>query len=110
VKTGKHGGGLRPDTMFTCFIKALSRAILCRLTSSQKAYLKAHKLLMSGLIKDAGKYRTGNVGIFKGREVAHLAPPAWNVQNLMDKLFHYLKKGQDNLIIKSCVFHYVKPH
>lgn len=72
----------------------------------QTSYLKAHELLMSGLIGDAGKYRTKGVGIFKGDQVEHMAPPAWNVHNLMNNLFEYLKKSEDNLIIKSCVFHY----
>ena len=71
-----------------------------------ESYLNAHKLLMSGLIEGAGKYRTSNVRIFKGEEFAHLAPPAWNVQNLMENLFHYLKSSEDSLLIKSCVFHY----
>jgi len=71
-----------------------------------KSYLSAHKLLMKGLVKDAGKLRTKGVGVFKGDKVAHLAPPAWNVENLMQDLFEYLSKSKDNLIIKSCVFHY----
>ncbi len=61
---------------------------------------------MSGLVEDAGKYRTRGVGIFKGEEVAHMAPPAWNVSHLMTNLFSYLKESEDSLIIKSCVFHY----
>lgn len=72
----------------------------------QESYLEAHEILMSGLVADAGKYRTANVGIFKGDQVAHMAPPAWNVHNLMHNLFDYLINSQDNLIIKSCVFHY----
>ncbi len=72
----------------------------------QNSYLYAHQLLMSGLVEQAGKYRTSEVGIFKGEQVAHMAPPAWNVHNLMTRLFEYLKEGEDNLIIKSCVFHY----
>lgn len=72
----------------------------------QNSYLKAHGILMKGLIDNPGEYRTKGVGIFKGEEVAHMAPPAWNVYNLMTNLFEYLKKGDDNLIIKSCVFHY----
>ena len=35
-----------------------------------------------------------------------MAPPAWNVDNLMKKMFSYLKNKNDTLIIKSCVFHY----
>lgn len=72
----------------------------------QDSYLKAHGMLMKGLIDNPGKYRTKGVGIFKGEEVTHMAPPAWNVHNLMTNLFEYLKNGDDNLIIKSCVFHY----
>ena len=73
---------------------------------SEESYLQAHRILMKGLVKRAGQYRTGNVGIFKGDQVAHMAPPAWNVPNLMNKLFRYLKENADNLVIKSCVFHY----
>lgn len=73
---------------------------------SEKSYLQAHKILMSGLVDDPGKYRTKRVGIFQGEEIAHMAPPAWNVNNLMRNLFSYLKESEDHLIIKSCVFHY----
>ncbi|MEM0994117.1 MAG: Fic family protein [Bacteroidota bacterium] len=72
----------------------------------EKSYLEAHRILMKGLIGQAGQYRTRGVGIFKGDKVAHLAPPAWNVSNLMNGLFEYLKKGEDGIIVKSCVFHY----
>lgn len=72
----------------------------------QDDYLKAHKLLMNGLVDNPGVYRTKQVGIFKGEQVAHMAPPAWNVHFLMSNLFEYLKSSPDNLIIKSCVFHY----
>ena len=71
-----------------------------------KSYLKAHKLLMNELMENPGKFRTKGVGVFKGEQVAHIAPPAWNVENLIQKLFTYLKQSNDNLIIKSCVFHY----
>jgi Fic family protein len=73
---------------------------------SEESYVLAHKMLMSGLVEHPGAYRTKGVGIFKGQEVAHMAPPAWNVHNLMGNLFSYLKETEDNLIIKSCVFHY----
>ncbi len=72
----------------------------------EASYLKAHGLLMKGLIENAGQYRTKGVGVFKGDKVAHMAPPAWNVSHLMQGLFNYLKNSRDGLIIKSCVFHY----
>lgn len=71
-----------------------------------ESYLKAHKILMSGLVSDAGEFRKKEVGIFKGEEIAHMTPPAWNVNHLMSNLFSYLKSSDESLIIKSCVFHY----
>lgn len=73
---------------------------------SEESYLLAHKILMSGLVDNAGKYRAKEVGVFKGEQIAHMAPPAWNVSNLMSNLFTYLKESEDNQIVKSCVFHY----
>ncbi|MFN0215812.1 MAG: Fic family protein [Saprospiraceae bacterium] len=73
---------------------------------SKISYLEAHGQLMSGLVDMPGQFRTGSVGVIQGDRIAHLAPPGWNVDNLMTNLFSYLKEGADNLIIKSCVFHY----
>ena len=73
---------------------------------SIESYLEAHRMLMSGLVDRPGQFRTASVGVVQGDRIAHLAPPGWNVDNLMTDLFRYLEKGGDNLIIKSCVFHY----
>lgn len=74
--------------------------------NSMKSFLLAHKLLMKGLIEQAGRYRTENVGVVQGNKVAHLAPPASNVDYLMSELFKYMKDSDELLLIKSCVFHY----
>ena len=73
---------------------------------SIESYLEAHRMLMSGLVDRPGQFRTASVGVVQGDRIAHLASPGWNVDNLMTDLFRYLEKGEDNLIIKSCVFHY----
>jgi len=73
---------------------------------SEKSFLKAHSELMTGLIESAGKYRTKGVGIVKGNQVEHVAPPYENVLFLMNDLFSYLEKSDDLTLIKSCVFHY----
>ena len=70
------------------------------------SFLKAHKILMNGLIDNPGKLRTKSVGIFKGSQVAHIAPPAGNLNHLMKELFKYIKSGDDHILIKSCVAHY----
>lgn len=72
----------------------------------ERSFLLAHKLLMNELTKDAGKYRTGNVGIAKAEEIQHIAPPAVQVPTLMNSLFDYLKNDTEISLIKSCVFHY----
>ncbi|MFP5436625.1 MAG: Fic family protein [Bacteroidia bacterium] len=73
---------------------------------SEKDFLKAHKQLMDGLIEQPGRYRKQGVGIMKGKQVAHIAPPAENVPYQMKDLFSYLKTSEEPALIKSCVFHY----
>ncbi len=73
---------------------------------NEKSFLKAHKILMDGLVNNNGKYRKSEVGIMKGSKLAHVAPPAENVPFLMKDLFSYLKTSADPVLIKSSVFHY----
>ena len=68
--------------------------------------LKAHEILMKGLIENPGKFRSGSVGVVKGSDVAHIAPPGALVYALMTDLFSYLNDDNDLVLIKSCVFHY----
>lgn len=70
------------------------------------SFLKAHEMLMNGLISDNGKYRTSGVGIVSGNQMAHMAPPSENVPYLMNDLFDFLKESNEIALIKSCVFHY----
>ncbi len=74
--------------------------------NSEKSFLKAHKILMNGLISNNGQYKKSGAGIMKGNKLAHLAPPAENIKFLMSDLFNYLKISEDPSLIKSSVFHY----
>ncbi|MEO0628270.1 MAG: Fic family protein, partial [Bacteroidota bacterium] len=74
--------------------------------NSEAQLLKTHALLMDGLVADAGKYRNTGVGVFDGGKVVHMAPPAKRVPILMMDLFDYLVNHEEDIIIKSCVFHY----
>ncbi|MDD7986308.1 Fic family protein [Lentisphaera marina] len=69
-------------------------------------FLKAHEILMSKLIHDAGKFRRGGVGIQKGNDIVHIAPPAENVPGLLNDLFAYIRSDLDHKLIQSCVLHY----
>jgi Fic family protein len=68
--------------------------------------LKAHEVMMSALVEEAGKFRQGGVGVFVGKQIVHMAPPAGRVPALIADLFNWLKKAEDHLLIRSCVFHY----
>jgi Fic family protein len=70
------------------------------------SFCEAHRILMNGLIESAGKLRSKSVGIVKGSELAHIAPPSKMLKSLMNDLFEYLKNSDDLILIKSCVFHY----
>lgn len=73
---------------------------------SISSLLKVHALLMRGLVKQPGKFRSAGAGIVKGSQLTHLAPKASLVKGLMNDLFNYLKTDSAPLLIKSCVFHY----
>ncbi|MBP3537341.1 MAG: Fic family protein [Muribaculaceae bacterium] len=73
---------------------------------SEKDLLRAHGVMMEALADDAGKYRSGGVGVFGESGIVHLAPPPQRVPELMGDLFAWLKKSKDHLLIRSCVFHY----
>lgn len=68
--------------------------------------LMAHKFMMNGLIKDAGRFRTGNVGVFDGERLIHAGTPARYVPEVMQDLFGWIKNTGVHSLIASCVFHY----
>lgn len=74
--------------------------------ASVKDLLAAHRLLMQGLVDDAGSFRSGSVGIAKGNRIVHLAPPASRVPVLMKDLLAWLKRTDAHPLIAGCVFHY----
>ena len=73
---------------------------------SEKDLLKAHGVMMQGMIPDAGRYRNCNEGVFKGNKCVHFAPPPGMVPLLMKNLFSWLKTSKMHWLIKSCIFHY----
>jgi Fic family protein len=73
---------------------------------AEKDLLEAHRILMSGLIDEAGMYRHGGVGVMAGQQVIHMAPPAGRVPHLMSDLFGWLAATDAHPLIASSVFHY----
>lgn len=73
---------------------------------SKHDMLNAHKILMNQLTKEAGVFRKGDVGVFAGEKLVHMAPPSYRVPQLMDELMTWVKENSAHPLIKSCVFHY----
>jgi hypothetical protein len=55
--------------------------------------LAAHEFMMNGLVSEAGRYRSGGVGIFRGEQWVNTAPPADRVPKLMAKLLNWLENA-----------------
>ena len=69
--------------------------------------LRIHGIMMNGLVSEAGKIRTGQVGVYNEHgKVVHLAPPAEFVPEQLGQLFNWIKTSPANMLIKSSVFHY----
>lgn len=68
--------------------------------------LEAHRILMEGLMDQAGTYRRGGVGVMAGTQVVHVAPPADRVPALMQDLLRWLATADQHPLITSSVFHY----
>lgn len=74
--------------------------------SQEADLLRAHQILMTGLIDEVGQYRHGGVGVMSGDRVVHMAPPANQVNRLMAELINWLGESEEHPLIYSSVFHY----
>lgn len=68
--------------------------------------LKAHRIMMEGLIRENGKFRSGGVGVVKGDMVVHMAPPAEFVPGEIQDLLHWYPSSEMHPLVKSAIFHY----
>lgn len=68
--------------------------------------LRAHGLMMNSLVTEAGRFRSGGVGVFNGDKLIHMAPPAEFVRVHIENLLEWVEKSDLHLLVKSCIFHY----
>ena len=68
--------------------------------------LRAHEILMAGLLDVPGHYRRGPVAVMGQGEVQHLGPPADRVPHLMANLLEWLRATGEHPLVASSVFHY----
>jgi Fic family protein len=69
-------------------------------------FLKAHKLMTQGLVKEAGKFRSGDVGVFDGDVAVHIGARPQFVPELMSDLFAWAKASELHPVLKSAILHY----
>lgn len=68
--------------------------------------LRAHGFMMDGLVKDAGRFRNGNVGVFDDDQLVHPGTPAHYVPEVIAQLFDWLRTSSQHPLVKSCTSHY----
>jgi len=73
---------------------------------NRRHLLEAHGLLMAGLIDAPGRFRNGGVGIYRGDQLVHMAPPAARVPDLVNDLLTWLAASTWHPLLVSCVAHY----
>lgn len=73
---------------------------------SIKDLLKAHKVMMTGLVNEAGRFRNKGVGVYSGTELIHMGTPPQYVPELIEELFVWLRNSKLHPLVKSCIFHY----
>lgn len=71
-----------------------------------KDLLRAHGLMMRGLIRESGRFRSGSVGVTDGKRVIHVAPPASMVADHIGNLLAWYRTSPMHPLLKSAVFHY----
>jgi len=77
---------------------------------SMNSFLKAHGIMMKGLMADPGSLRQGPIGVIRENNIFHEAPHWEKVRLMMQALFHYLKDSDDHPLIKSSRFHFQLEH
>ena len=69
--------------------------------------LKAHAVMMRGLVDNPGTFRSGDEGVFDSEgNCIHFAPRPNVVPGYMKGLLDWTRTSDYPMIIKSCVFHY----
>jgi Fic family protein len=68
--------------------------------------LAAHALLMQGLMDKPGELRESKVGVFRGEQMIHQAPPPGLAQKYLRNLLAWLEQADEHPLIASSIFHY----
>ena len=69
---------------------------------------RIHGIMTHLTVKDSGKFRKGDEGVFSGGKCIFVAPPPHMVNGLMKSLLSWVKKSEGKVhpLIMAAVFHY----
>ena len=81
-------------------------AIFLQDENSVNDLLLAHKIMTSELIKESGRFRSKNVGVYQGDKLIHMGTLPEYIPELINNLFLWLKNSKEHPLIKTAVFHY----
>lgn len=73
---------------------------------SVRDFLKAHKLMTDGLVKEAGQFRSSDVGVFNDGVPIHIGARPQFVPELINDLFEWAKTSDIHPVLKSAIIHY----
>ncbi len=69
--------------------------------------LKAHGIMVKGLVNEAGEFRSRPVGVVDSKgEILHFGTLPRYVPKLVSELMDWVRESNLHMLIKSCVFHY----
>lgn len=74
--------------------------------NSIKDLLLAHKIMTSELIKESGRFRSKNAGVYQGEKLIHMGTLPEYIPELINNLFLWLKNSKEHPLIKAAFFHY----
>ena len=74
--------------------------------NSVKDLLLAHKIMTSELIKESGRFRSKNAGVYQGDKLIHMGTLPEYIPELINNLFLWLKNSEEHPLIKAAVFYY----
>ncbi|MDR0913849.1 MAG: Fic family protein [Oscillospiraceae bacterium] len=69
-------------------------------------FLKAHKMMTQELVKESGRFRSGDVGVFDGDRPIHIGARPQFVPQLMGDLLEWAKESELHQVLKSAIIHY----
>jgi len=74
---------------------------------SLKSFLDAHERMSNKLVREAGRFRSVQVGVYKGFELIHEGAKPEEIDSLMHQVFEWGEKSNTHPLIKSCVMHFL---